>query len=196
MLVGDVARDAARVRARARAHALGGQREHPHARPARDAGDRRRRLRAAALHAARAAAVAADDHARPHHVLDLLRDGGGAGAAGVAAPGGRAGGDGPRAPRGCRRCGSWCCPRCGRRSSPPALLIFALSFDDFVLSFFTTGESPQPLPVRIWSAIRFGVTPTINAIGTLMLAISAVAIGARGRCCRGCSGGARAGSAC
>ena len=42
------------------------------------------------------------------------------------------------------------------------------SFDDFVLSFFTTGESPQPLPVRIWSAIRFGVTPTINAIGTLM----------------------------
>ena len=57
------------------------------------------------------------------------------------------------------------------------LLTFALSFDDFVLSFFTTGESPQPLPVRIWSAIRFGVTPTINAIGTLMLAISVFAIG-------------------
>jgi spermidine/putrescine transport system permease protein/putrescine transport system permease protein len=56
------------------------------------------------------------------------------------------------------------------------LLVFALSFDDFVLSYFTTGESPQPLPVRIWSAIRFGVTPTINAIGTLMLAISALAI--------------------
>ena len=57
------------------------------------------------------------------------------------------------------------------------LLTFALSFDDFVLSFFTTGESPQPLPVRIWSAIRFGVTPTINAIGTLMLAISVFCIG-------------------
>ena len=56
------------------------------------------------------------------------------------------------------------------------LLVFALSFDDFVLSYFTTGESPQPLPVRIWSAIRFGVTPTINAIGTLMLAISLAAI--------------------
>jgi spermidine/putrescine transport system permease protein/putrescine transport system permease protein len=56
------------------------------------------------------------------------------------------------------------------------LLVFALSFDDFVLSFFTTGESPQPLPVRIWSAIRFGVTPTINAIGTLMLAISLIAV--------------------
>jgi spermidine/putrescine transport system permease protein/putrescine transport system permease protein len=57
------------------------------------------------------------------------------------------------------------------------LLTFALSFDDFVLSFFTTGEDTQPLPVRIWSAIRFGVTPTINAIGTLMLAISVFCIG-------------------
>jgi ABC-type spermidine/putrescine transport system permease subunit II len=57
------------------------------------------------------------------------------------------------------------------------LLVFALSFDDFVLSFFTTGESPQPLPVRIWSAIRFGVTPTINAIGTFMLVISVLTIG-------------------
>jgi len=58
-----------------------------------------------------------------------------------------------------------------------AMIVFALSFDDFVLSFFTTGESPQPLPVRIYSAIRFGVTPTINAIGTLMLAVSVIAIG-------------------
>ena len=57
-----------------------------------------------------------------------------------------------------------------------SLLVFALSFDDFVLSFFTTGESPQPLPVRIWSAIRFGVTPTINAIGTLMLAVSLLSV--------------------
>jgi len=56
------------------------------------------------------------------------------------------------------------------------LLVFALSFDDFVISFFTTGESPQPLPVRIYSAIRFGVTPTINAIGTLMLTVSALLI--------------------
>ena len=57
-----------------------------------------------------------------------------------------------------------------------ALIIFALSFDDFVLSFFTTGETPQPLPVRIYSSIRFGVTPTINAIGTLMLVVSVTAI--------------------
>ncbi len=38
-----------------------------------------------------------------------------------------------------------------------ALLIFALSFDDFVIAFFTTGESPTPLPVQIYSSIRFGV---------------------------------------
>jgi spermidine/putrescine transport system permease protein len=57
------------------------------------------------------------------------------------------------------------------------LLVFALSFDDFVLSFFTTGESPQPLPVRIWTQIRFGVRPTINAIGAFMLVISVLSIG-------------------
>jgi spermidine/putrescine transport system permease protein/putrescine transport system permease protein len=57
------------------------------------------------------------------------------------------------------------------------LLVFALSFDDFVLSFFTTGEDVQPLPVRIWSAIRFGISPTINAIGTVMMVVSITAIG-------------------
>jgi spermidine/putrescine transport system permease protein/putrescine transport system permease protein len=56
------------------------------------------------------------------------------------------------------------------------LLVFALVFDDFVLAFFTTGVDPQPLPVRIYSSIRFGVSPAINAVGTLMLAISALII--------------------
>jgi spermidine/putrescine transport system permease protein len=57
------------------------------------------------------------------------------------------------------------------------LLVFALTFDDFVLSFFTSGVSPQPLPVRIYSAIRFGIRPTINAVGTFMLLISLLIIG-------------------
>jgi spermidine/putrescine transport system permease protein/putrescine transport system permease protein len=57
------------------------------------------------------------------------------------------------------------------------LLTFAFSFDDFVLSFFTTGEDVQPLPVRIWSAIRFGLSPTINAIGTWMMVVSLTTIG-------------------
>jgi spermidine/putrescine transport system permease protein/putrescine transport system permease protein len=56
------------------------------------------------------------------------------------------------------------------------LLVFALVFDDFVLAFFTTGVSPQPLPVRIYSSIRFGVSPAINAVGTLMLGVSALVI--------------------
>ena len=58
-----------------------------------------------------------------------------------------------------------------------AMIVFALSFDDFVLSFFTTGEQPQPLPVRIYSALRFGISPTINAIGTLMLVVSVALVG-------------------
>lgn len=56
------------------------------------------------------------------------------------------------------------------------LLVFALVFDDFVLAFFTTGVDPQPLPVRIYSSIRFGVSPSINAVGTLVLAFSALLI--------------------
>ncbi len=57
------------------------------------------------------------------------------------------------------------------------VLIFALVFDDFVLAFFTTGVTPQPLSVRIYSAIRFGIQPTINAVGTLMLLGSIALIG-------------------
>ena len=56
------------------------------------------------------------------------------------------------------------------------MIVFALSFDDFVLSFFTTGETPQPLPVRIYSALRFGISPTINAVGTVMMLVSALLI--------------------
>ncbi|MBC3839403.1 ABC transporter permease [Streptacidiphilus sp. 4-A2] len=49
------------------------------------------------------------------------------------------------------------------------VLVFAMIFDDFVLAFFTTGVSPEPLAVNIYSQIRLGVQPTINAVGTLML---------------------------
>ncbi|GAB3964861.1 ABC transporter permease [Actinoallomurus acanthiterrae] len=58
-----------------------------------------------------------------------------------------------------------------------AILVFAIVFDDFVLAYFTTGVTPQPLPVRIYSSIRFGVQPTINAVGTLMLLGSITLIG-------------------
>ena len=80
------------------------------------------------------------------------------------------------APRAGRPCGSCSCRRCGPRCSRPGCSYSRSRFDDFVLSFFTTGEDMQPLPVRIWSAIRFGLSPTINAIGTLMMVVSLTAI--------------------
>lgn len=57
------------------------------------------------------------------------------------------------------------------------VLVFAMIFDDFVLAFFTTGVSPQPIAVNIYSQIRLGVQPSINAVGTLMLLGSLLLIG-------------------
>ncbi|BBG29198.1 ABC transporter permease [Zymobacter palmae] len=48
-------------------------------------------------------------------------------------------------------------------------LAFTLSFDDFVISFFTSGPESVTLPIYIWGAIRRGVSPEINAIGALMI---------------------------
>jgi ABC-type spermidine/putrescine transport system permease subunit II len=56
------------------------------------------------------------------------------------------------------------------------MLVFVMSFDDFVTSFFTNGIDIQPLPLRIYSMIRFGVTPEINAVGTLMMVITIVIV--------------------
>jgi ABC-type spermidine/putrescine transport system permease subunit II len=53
------------------------------------------------------------------------------------------------------------------------LLAFVLSFDDFVTTYFTAGVGAQPLPLRIYSMLRFGVTPEVNAAGITMLAIVA-----------------------
>ena len=58
-----------------------------------------------------------------------------------------------------------------------ALLCFTLSFDDFVITFFTAGVGSGTLPMTIHSMIRFGITPEINAISTIMLAISLSIIG-------------------
>lgn len=55
-----------------------------------------------------------------------------------------------------------------------ALLVFVLSFDDFVTSLFVTGNGVSPLPVRIYSLLRVGVSPEINALGTTMIAITLV----------------------
>jgi spermidine/putrescine transport system permease protein/putrescine transport system permease protein len=52
------------------------------------------------------------------------------------------------------------------------LLVFVMSFDDFVTSYFVSGIGVVPLPVRIYSAIHNGVTPEINAVGTVMMVIT------------------------
>jgi len=53
-----------------------------------------------------------------------------------------------------------------------ALLVFVLSFDDFVTSVFISGAGTSPLPVRIYSLLRVGVSPEINAVGTTMIGIT------------------------
>lgn len=56
-------------------------------------------------------------------------------------------------------------------------LAFTLSIDDFVISFFTSGPQSTTLPIYIWSAIKKGVTPEINAIAAVMIsAVFTVAI--------------------
>jgi spermidine/putrescine transport system permease protein len=55
-----------------------------------------------------------------------------------------------------------------------ALLAFTLSFDEFIIAFFTAGagSSSTTLPMRIYSMIRFGVTPEINAMATIIMLVS------------------------
>jgi spermidine/putrescine transport system permease protein len=57
-----------------------------------------------------------------------------------------------------------------------ALLAFTLSFDDFVITYFTSGAGNATLPVLVYSKVRFGVTPEINALSTILLAVSLAAI--------------------
>jgi spermidine/putrescine transport system permease protein len=55
------------------------------------------------------------------------------------------------------------------------LLIFTLSLDEIAVSFFLIGRD-NTLPLEIWSRLRRGITPEINAISTLMLLFSIVTI--------------------
>jgi spermidine/putrescine transport system permease protein len=57
-----------------------------------------------------------------------------------------------------------------------ATVAFALSFDDLIVSTFNAGAGSSTLPLYIYSTIRFGVTPEINAISTIIVAVTAIAI--------------------
>lgn len=52
------------------------------------------------------------------------------------------------------------------------LLAFAMSLDDVVISFFVTGPETNTLPVKIYSQIKVGVSPEINALCTMMLLVT------------------------
>lgn len=56
------------------------------------------------------------------------------------------------------------------------LLSFTLSLDDVIISFFTTGPTYEVLPLRIYSMVRLGIKPDVNALSVLMIAITVVAV--------------------
>lgn len=55
-----------------------------------------------------------------------------------------------------------------------ALLAFTLSLDDFVITFFTSGPDTITFPVKVYSMVRFSVTPEVNAASTLLIIITVV----------------------
>ncbi|MNY77113.1 putrescine transporter subunit: membrane component of ABC superfamily protein [compost metagenome] len=56
------------------------------------------------------------------------------------------------------------------------MLAFTLSLDDLVISSFTTGPGATTLPMKIYSQVRLGVTPEINAICTILIGIVAIGV--------------------
>ncbi|MBO9473748.1 ABC transporter permease [Shimia sp. R10_1] len=56
------------------------------------------------------------------------------------------------------------------------LLAFTLSLDDLVIASFTSGPSATTLPMKIWSSVRLGVSPEINALSTIMILVVAVGV--------------------
>ncbi len=57
-----------------------------------------------------------------------------------------------------------------------ALLAFTLSFDDFVITFFVAGVGSSTLPLKIYSMVKFGPSPVINALSTVVLVATMILI--------------------
>jgi spermidine/putrescine transport system permease protein len=57
-----------------------------------------------------------------------------------------------------------------------ALFAFTMSIDDFVVTFFTAGVGASTLPLKIYSLIKFGLTPSINAISTILIIFTILAL--------------------
>lgn len=57
-----------------------------------------------------------------------------------------------------------------------ALFAFTLSIDDFIVTFFTAGATSATLPLKIYSLIKFGVTPALNAVSTVLIVFTVTAL--------------------
>ncbi|QGU94361.1 extracellular solute-binding protein [Clostridium bovifaecis] len=58
-----------------------------------------------------------------------------------------------------------------------ALLAFTLSLDDVIISFFVAGAGSTTLPLKVFSMVKFGVTPEINALSTIIIVFTFAAVG-------------------
>ena len=56
------------------------------------------------------------------------------------------------------------------------MLAFTLSLDDLVIASFTTGPGATTLPMKIYSQVRLGVTPEINAVCTILIAVVTIGV--------------------
>jgi putrescine transport system permease protein len=56
------------------------------------------------------------------------------------------------------------------------LLAFTISLDDVVITSFTTGPGYNTLPMLVWSKVRLGVTPDINALATVIVVVVAIGV--------------------
>src|SRR5207237_8349472 len=57
-----------------------------------------------------------------------------------------------------------------------ALLVFTLSLDDYVITSFVAGPGSATLPLKIYSMVKTGVTPEINAISTVLLMVTVMLV--------------------
>ena len=57
-----------------------------------------------------------------------------------------------------------------------ALLTFPWSFNDFVITFFVSGVGSSTLPLRVYSMIRLGVSPMVNALGTMIVVVPLIIV--------------------
>jgi spermidine/putrescine transport system permease protein len=69
------------------------------------------------------------------------------------------------------------------------LMSFTLSIDDFVITFFVAGVGVATLPLQIYSMIKVAVTPEVNAMSTLLMALTLTLIAARLALRAGCAEG-------